>query len=657
MIFAQPGWLWALAAFPLFIALFFQNERRGRHLVKKLVAARLQARLAGTVSVARRRLRFALLLLGLAAVVFALAQPRLGYTWQESKRKGRDILLAIDVSKSMLATDLTPSRLGRAKLAAHDFIGQLAGDRVGLIAFAGTTFLQAPLTVDYTAVLNALEELDTEIIPRGGTNIAAAIRAAHDAFGKGESEHRALVIFTDGEELEDDAVKAAEKEAETMRIFTIGMGSNDGSLIPLPGGRASDFVKDSSGQIVKSRLDEERLTKIAELTGGFYLHFVSGRAEIDRLVRDGLGQMSNQDIDARLSRQPIERYQWPLAAGLILLSASMLIGERRRMRAAASPALVILSLLLWVPGAAAKNNGVEAYERHDYTGALNQFSRQLQRQPHSPALHFNVGDAAYQQGDIDKALGAFSQALTSPDPQIREKAEYNLGNTLFQRGAMQKEREPKVQDWRNALQHYEQALKIEPKNADAAYNADVVRKLLEEAEKEPPKSDQKKDQQKQENKDQNKDDKQQQPSPGDKGDQEQKDGQQSADKQGEGKQEQDKAGQGDQNKKKEQGDKSDDQKQQDKEGDKKDGQPGEQPDQNPKQGEKKGDLKNAPQFGEDKDGQDGDQQEAEARAAAEGKMTEAQARSLLESLKGEDDRVQLLNPKDRKVRGRVLRDW
>jgi Ca-activated chloride channel family protein len=365
--------------------------------------------------------------------------------------------------------------------------------------------------------------------------------------------------------------------------------------------------------------------------------------------------MSTQDIDARLSRQPIERYQWPLATGLILLSASMLIGERRRMGAAASPALIFLSLLLWVPGAAAKNNGVEAYERHDYTGALNQFSRQLQRQPHSPALHFNLGDAAYQQGDIDKALGAFSQALTSPDPQIREKAEYNLGNTLFQRGAMQKEREPKVQDWRNALQHYEQALKIEPKNGDAAYNADVVRKLLEEAEKEPPKSDQKKDQQK---KDQNKDDKQQQPSPGDKGDQEQKDGQQSADKQGEGKQEQDKAGQGDQNKKKEQGDKSDDQKQQDKDGDKKDGQAGEQPDQNPKQGEKKeGDLKNAPQFGEDKDGQDGDQQEAEARAAAEGKMTEAQARSLLESLKGEDDRVQLLNPKDRKVRGRVLRDW
>ena len=123
--------------------------------------------------------------------------------------QGRDIIIAVDVSKSMLATDLTPTRLGRAKLAAHDLIDQLGGDRVGLVAFAGTAFLQAPLTVDHSAVLNALQELDPEIIPRGGTNIAAAIRTARDAFGKGESDNCALVIFTDGEELEDEGIAAA----------------------------------------------------------------------------------------------------------------------------------------------------------------------------------------------------------------------------------------------------------------------------------------------------------------------------------------------------------------------------------------------------------------------------------------------------------------
>ena len=137
MTFGQPLWLWAFAALPLMIALFLRNELRRRQLVQKIVAPRLEERLAGTVSLAKRRSRFALLLLGFSCIVLALTHPRLGYAWEQSKRKGRDILIAIDVSKSMLATDLTPTRLGRAKLAAQDLIGQLAGDRVGLIAFAG----------------------------------------------------------------------------------------------------------------------------------------------------------------------------------------------------------------------------------------------------------------------------------------------------------------------------------------------------------------------------------------------------------------------------------------------------------------------------------------------------------------------------------------
>src|SRR5439155_26481673 len=132
--------------------------------------------------------------------------PQFGYTWQQSKRKGRDLLIAIDTSKSMLATDLAPNRLARAKLAAQDLINLLQGDRVGLVAFAGDAFLQAPLTIDYSAVLSSINELDTTIIPRGGTDIAAAIKLAAEAFGKGESENRALILMTDGEELDQNAV-------------------------------------------------------------------------------------------------------------------------------------------------------------------------------------------------------------------------------------------------------------------------------------------------------------------------------------------------------------------------------------------------------------------------------------------------------------------
>ena len=428
MSFGQPLWFWGLALLPLLLLLFVRNEGRRRKLLQQLVAARLLERLAGTVSLGRRRLRFALLLLGMAALVTSLAQPRYGYAWEESKRQGRDVLIAIDCSRSMLATDVAPSRLGRAKLASQDLIAQLPGDRVGLIAFAGTAFLQAPLTVDYGAVLNSLAELDTEIIPRGGTNIAAAITEADAAFGQGESNNRSLILFTDGEELEADAVTAAIAEKEHMKIFTVGLGLADGSLIPVPSENGgTTFVKDENGQFVKSRLDEGRLRKIAESTGGFYVHLQNGPAEMKKIIRDGLGQMKEKEIDTRMSRRPIERYQWPLSAALVLLASSTLIGERKR-RSHRAPGLaiaaVLLALLFLGPRLAqAKNSRRSRPTTARITkGAMSEFDRQLKQQRDSAALNFDLGAAAYKAGEYDKALDAFSKAVTSPDPALRGAA-------------------------------------------------------------------------------------------------------------------------------------------------------------------------------------------------------------------------------------------
>ena len=668
MSFGEPLWFWALALLPVLVLLFFRNDRqRGRQL-RQIVAARLEQRLVGGVSATRRRLRFAVFLLGFTAVVIALAQPRVGYTWQETKRTGRDVLIAIDTSRSMLATDLAPNRLTRAKLAAQDLIRQLEGDRVGLIAFAGTAFLQAPLTIDYAAVVGALNELDSEIIPRGGTNIAAAINTALEAFGKGESDHRALIIFTDGEELDADGVKAAEKQDRVMRIFTIGLGSADGSLIPIAtdsGG--TEFLKDPKGQYVKSRLDEDRLRKIAESTGGFYVAFQNGRSEIEAIARDGLGKMSEHNIDARLSRQPIERYQWPLSAGTLLLTLAMLISDRRKAvqpRRSPVPAATLLVL-----GAASvafgKNDGVEAYERSDYKGAYEEFSKQLKRQPRSSELHFNLGAAAYKRGEFDAALLAFSKAVTSNEPQLRARAEYNLGNTLFQRGVKAKEKAAKLQEWRNALQHYDEALKVDPQHKDAAYNRDLLRKLIEELEKEPPPSEDKKDQQQQEQEKKEQEQKEQKQNDGKqqkKDQQEQGSDPQNSDKSDRGEndeQQKDEEGKGDQQDQKDAGgekekpDKNEGAGDQQKNGDSEQN-PESQPEGEPAE-KKEGDLKEAPQYGGERS--EADQEEAaEAAAAAEGRMTEAQARSLLDSLKTEDDHVELLE-RDQKASGRVLRDW
>ena len=732
MSFGQPMWFWALAFLPLLIVLYARNESRRGKLLQQLVAARLLHRLAGTVSLRLRRLRFLLFLLGFAALVVSLAQPRYGYTWEESKRQGRDVLIAIDCSKSMNATDLSPSRLARAKLATQDLIGQLPGDRLGLIAFAGTAFLQAPLTIDYGAVLNSLSEMDTDIIPRGGTNISAAIAEADAAFGKGESENRCLIIFTDGEDLEADAVAAANAEKEHMRIFTVGLGSTEGSLIPVPGANGgTDFVKDENGQIVKSRLDEDRLRKIAETTGGFYVHLQNGPAEMKQIVRDGLAQMKEKEIDARLARRPIERYQWPLSAALVLLVTSSLLGERKRVtRRAAKPAVVraaaVVLLLLLPVAAQAKNSGIEAYERQDYKGAMTEFDRQLQKRKESAELNFDLGTAAYKSGEFGKALDAFSNAITSPDPGLRSAAEYNLGNTLFQQGAQLQQKEQRVQHWKDALQHYDQALKVTPGNKDAEYNRDVVRKLLEE--KEPPKQDQQQ-QQKDKKDDQKKDDQQkqqdQQQQQQNKDDQkkDQKDQQQQQQQQ-----QQSKGGQQDQNQAQNQ--QSQSQQQQQQQGQNQQSQQGSQGQQQPSQDQQQG---NAQQDNKEQEGQQGQQKQpqpqngkgdekrdaksnpsgsdqqqpqpqqsqdgkgeplkpstdesgkkhegeikaqgnpqqqqagepgdpqqeaaAEAQAAQEGKMTSAQAKTLLESLKDEDQRVQLLKPKAGKPMGRNFKDW
>src|SRR4029077_5665421 len=329
--FGEPQWLWGLLLIPLLTALFIRSEQRGLKRLQEFVSARLLPQLAGTVNRPRRMIRFGLQLLGLALAIISLAQPRWGYTFEDVKRKGLDLLVAVDTSRSMLSNDVQPNRLERVKLAIQDLINELQGDRVGLIAFAGRAFLQAPLTIDYDAVIEAVNDLDTKTIPEGGTNISSAITLATQSFGKSAVGNRALIIFTDGEELSGDAVKTAKAAADAgVRIFTVGVGTPQGSLIPITGDSGeTSFVKDSAGQVVKSKLDDKRLREIAEATGGFYVHLENGPRTMEQVQNEGLAKMQAAEMDVRLSRRPIERYEWSLSAALIALAFSMLIPERK----------------------------------------------------------------------------------------------------------------------------------------------------------------------------------------------------------------------------------------------------------------------------------------------------------------------------------------
>src|SRR5712691_614627 len=495
MSFGAPEWLWGLLLIPILMAFFIRAERLGLRRLQEFVSARLLSQLAGTVNRPRRVVRFALQLLGLSFGLLSLAQPHWGYTFEDVKRKGLDLLIAVDTSRSMLSNDVQPDRLERVKLAAQDLINELQGDRVGLIAFAGRAFLQAPLTIDYEAVMESINNLDAKTIPEGGTNISSAITLATQSFGKSATGNRALIIFTDGEELSGDAVKTAKTAADAgVRIFTIGVGTAQGSLIPITGENGETaFVKDSAGQVVKSKLDEKRLREIAQTTDGFYLNLENGPRTMQQIYAEGLAKMQAAELDVRLSRRPIERYEWPLGVALLALATSILIGERKRVRervysrvAAKIAAATAALLIFFGPFAFAAISGLKAYDDGKFGDAYTQFQETLEAHPQSRVedkLQFDSGAAAYKMKEYGKALESFSQALLSPDRGLQSKSHYNLGNTLYERGETQKSDDKKLSDWANALQHYEQTLKVEPQNKEAEENYEYVKKKIEELKK------------------------------------------------------------------------------------------------------------------------------------------------------------------------------
>jgi len=544
MNFGAPNWLWTLAILPLLVLLYAQAERRSAIKLREFVSPRLLPQLAGNVDRVRRAIRFAFVLLALALAIGALAKPRWGYTYEDVKRRGLDLLFAVDTSRSMLSNDVAPNRLERVKLAAQDLITDLQGDRVGLIAFAGRAFLQAPLTIDYDAAVESINDLDTKTIPEGGTNIGQAIALATQTFGKSAMGNRALIIFTDGEELSGDAVNEAKKAADAgVKIFTIGVGTAQGSLIPVEGKGEGGFVKDAKGQVVKSKLDENRLREIAQATGGMYLHLESGPQTMRQLYTEGLSKLKTAEIDARLSSRPIERYEWPLAGAIVALIASLFINDRKRTKTPGrSPVkrevLVAASLLFVAVAEVNAVSGIDLYNKGQYEDAYAQFQKDLQHNINPadmPKMQFDAGVAAYKLRNYDKALEAFSQSLVDRSPGLQEKSRYNLGRTLEDRADLRKTNEDALKDLENSAQHYEQALKLDPQDKAAAERLEIVRKKIERLKKHPeqppPKPQKNQQNKKDQKKDQQQDQQQQQQQQQSQNDQQQNQDQQKQDQQ------------------------------------------------------------------------------------------------------------------------------
>lgn len=317
----------------IIIALFYMWVlRRRESLMERFAQKSMLGGIAPSYSIARKVWKIILTASAFVLCIFALARPQWGFEWQEVKRTGLDMLIAIDVSKSMLAHDVKPNRLERSKFAVKDLVKKLNGDRVGLIAFAGTAFLQCPLTIDYSGFFLALDDISTETIPRPGTSLASVIKEAIATLKGPEKKFKILILITDGEELEGDALRAAQEAAQAgIRIYCVGVGTTEGELIPVVdenGERA--YLADKRGQAVKTRLNEDLLKRIAVATGGSYVHATQSDFGLTLIYDKSISKLEKHEIEAKMKKHYQERYQIFLGIAVVLLLIEPLFSERRR---------------------------------------------------------------------------------------------------------------------------------------------------------------------------------------------------------------------------------------------------------------------------------------------------------------------------------------
>ena len=322
-------WLWLVPAIVFFFVLVSRSREK---IMRRFASSKLLEEISGSFSKRRVKIKNLMLTMSVALLLIALMRPQWGFQWQEVRQQGIDILIALDTSNSMLAEDVLPNRLDRTKLAIRDLVHKLHGDRVGLIAFAGSAFLQCPLTIDYNGFLLSLDDVNVNTIPVGGTSLARAVYTAIDSYEGGKKEHKILIVITDGEDLEggvEGAIAAA--KASGIEIFCVGIGSQDGELIPVIDDRGKQvFLKDAEGNMVKTYLNEGPLQRMALETGGMYVRASGVEFGLDLIYTERLANIEKQDFKSKMEKRYHERFQYPLGLALLLLFITPFIGNRKK---------------------------------------------------------------------------------------------------------------------------------------------------------------------------------------------------------------------------------------------------------------------------------------------------------------------------------------
>lgn len=488
MEFGQPQYLKALFLLPLLVMLFVFGAKQREKELARFAGSRMGDRLAPGRSWRKNMLKTTLKTLGIALLVFALARPQFGRQLVKVEREGIDLVIALDTSLSMLAEDMKPNRLDRAKQEIVDFIGGLKGDRVGMVAFAGDAFVLCPLTVDYDAALMFAQTADVDIVSKQGTAIDKAIETAMALFPEAGESDRVIVLVTDGESHDGNPVKVARKAAEEdIRIYTIGIGDPSGELIPLrgTGGGVEGYKKDRSGETVLTRLDETTLREIAQITGAEYLPATRQGLELKVLYREISG-LEQKTIEGEFIERKTERFPLFLALAFLLLGLETVVTRRGSMRTkreilhtGVSGVLALFVVLtsaspVWAKGVDPDRvkSGNQYYDSGDYEKALILYREAIgdttRRVERSEGVLYNQGNALHMLERYPEALARYHESLSEDSLQTGQML-YNRGNTLLKTG--------KVDE---AIESYVLSLQYLPDDNDARFNLELALKLRDQ---------------------------------------------------------------------------------------------------------------------------------------------------------------------------------
>lgn len=488
--FSNPEYLYLLLLIPAIILMFLVINIRQRKRLKAFGDPALLAHLMPDISHRRPTFKFILQVTAITICMFMIAGPQFGSKLEKSKRQGAELMIALDVSNSMMAEDIQPNRLAKAKQILSKLVDKLKDDKIGLIVFAGDAFTQLPITSDYVSAKMFMNTISPELVPTQGTSIGEAIELCMKSFPpKGEAE-RAIIIITDGENFEDDAMEAAkEAQKEGVKIHVVGLGLEQGSPIPMP--NSSDFRKDKEGNVVITKLNEKMCQDIAAAGNGIYVRSDNSNAAI-KILEAQLDKMTKADLETAVYSEYDEQFGGLAWIVLLLLLADLFLMHRKNKRLRNVRLFSLALLIASAPIASAQKaersdirKGNRQYESKKFTEAEIQYRKALEINPKSKEGSYNLGNALYRQNKPKEALEQYQNALNiQNDPKKKSQIFHNAGN-VFMAG----------KEYDKAVSAYMNSLIINPGDNETRYNLALAQAMLKKQQQEQKKNkDDKKDQ-------------------------------------------------------------------------------------------------------------------------------------------------------------------